>query len=249
MSRWIEGEVVGNRRWSDTLYSLQVEADIAGFTAGQFGRLALDIDGQRVGRPYSFVNAPDERPLEFYSITVRDGPLSPRLYSLQAGEKVWVAPKGAGFFTLDEVPDDPAWMWMLSTGTALGPFLSILKTDEPWERFRKIVLVHAVRNEAELTYRDTIRSIVDTHPGKIVYVPFVSREASDIALAGRVPAAITDGRLERAGGMPLTADESHVMICGNPGMVKDTSAILEERGFTKNKRREPGRITTEQYWS
>jgi len=249
MSRWIEGKVVGNRHWSDTLYSLQVDADIAGFTAGQFGRLALDIDGQRVGRPYSFVNAPDERPLEFCSIIVRDGPLSPRLYNLQAGEKIWVSPKGAGFFTLSDVPDDPKWMWMLSTGTALGPFLSILKTDEPWERFRKIVLVHAVRTGAELTYRDTIQSFADAHPERFTYVPFVSRETSDFAQSGRVPAAITDGRLECSGGMPLTPDEAHVMICGNPDMVKDTSLVLEDRGFTKNKRREPGQITTEPYWS
>jgi len=249
MSRWVEGEVVGNRHWSETLYSLQVSAAIAGFTAGQFGRLALDIEGQRVGRPYSFVNAPDERPLEFYSIIVRDGPLSPQLYNLEPGDRIWVSPKGAGFFTLSDIPDDPRWMWMLSTGTALGPFLSILKTQEPWERFDGIVLVHAVRTESELTYRDTIQSFTDAYPERFTYVPFVSREVCDVALPGRVPAAIVDGRLESAGGMPLTPQESHVMICGNPGMVKDTSAVLEERGFTRNKRREPGQITTEQYWS
>lgn len=249
MSRWIEGEVVGNRHWSETLYSLQVDADINGFTAGQFGRLALDIDGHRVGRPYSFVNSPDERPLEFYSIIVRDGPLSPRLYNLRPGDRIWVAPKGAGFFTLSDVPDGPSRMWMLSTGTALGPFLSILKTAEPWERFERIVLVHAVRTAAELTYRDTIGRFSGEYPDRFVYVPFVSREACDFALSGRVPAAIVDGRLESAGGMPLSTDDSHVMICGNPDMVKDTSSVLEGRGFTRNKRKVPGHITTEQYWS
>ena len=64
MSRWIEGRVVKNQHWTDQLYSLQVDAEIEGFTAGQFGRLGLDIDEQRVGRPYSFVNAPHEQLLE-----------------------------------------------------------------------------------------------------------------------------------------------------------------------------------------
>ena len=79
MSRWVQGTVVRNHHWTDQLYSLQVEAEIRTFVAGQFGRLALDIDGQRVGRPYSFVNAPHETPLEFYSIIVPEGQLSPGL--------------------------------------------------------------------------------------------------------------------------------------------------------------------------
>jgi ferredoxin--NADP+ reductase len=248
MSRWVQGTVVHNRHWTEDLYSLQVEADMQGFKAGQFGRLALDIDDQRVARPYSFVNAPHERPLEFYSIVVPDGPLSTRLNRLEPGDTLWVAPKGAGFFTLPEVPQEARYMWMLSTGTALGPFLSILKTTEPWERFEKIVLVHAVRTVPELTYGDTIQGFLGQHPGQITYIPFVSRQDTDFAIKGRIPAAIEDGRLEERGGMPLTPEEAHVMLCGNPGMVKDSSAVLEGRGFKKNKRRDPGQITTEQYW-
>jgi ferredoxin--NADP+ reductase len=249
MSRWVQGTVVHNRHWTKDLYSLQVEADMQGFKAGQFGRLALDIDDQRVARPYSFVNAPHERPLEFYSIVVPDGPLSTRLNRLEPGDRLWVAPKGAGFFTLPEVPQEAHYMWMLSTGTALGPFLSILKTTEPWERFEKIVLVHAVRTVPELSYGDTIQGFLDHHPGQITYIPFVSRQDTDFAIKGRIPAAIEDGRLEeRGGGMPLTPEEAHVMLCGNPGMVRDSSAVLEGRGFKKNTRRDPGQITTEQYW-
>lgn len=248
MSRWTEGTVVDNHHWTDRLYSLQVEADIEGFTAGQFGRLALDIDGERVARPYSFVNAPDERPLEFYSIVVPEGVLSSRLASLRPGEKVWVARKGAGFFTLSEVRDHPPHMWMLSTGTALGPFLSILKTPDPWRRFKRIVLVHAVRTVPELTYREIIDRFAAQHPDQFVYIPFVSRQETDFAIKGRVPAAIEDGRLEERAGIPLDPVASHVMICGNPAMVKDTTAVLEGRGFRKNKRKESGQITTEQYW-
>ncbi len=247
MSRWIEGRVIDNRRWTSQLYSLQIDAPVGPFKAGQFTRLGLDIDGERVARPYSFVNAPHERYVEIYSITVPGGPLSNRLFHLTAGNQVWLAPKGAGFFTLVEVPDGK-YLWMLSTGTALGPFLAILKTDEPCARFRKIVLAHAVRTAEELTYQDTIRELMTAHPDQLTYIPFVSREDTDFAIKGRVPPAIEDGRLESRAGIALTADDSQVMLCGNPAMVGDTSDVLEARGLKKNKRKEKGHITTENYW-
>jgi ferredoxin--NADP+ reductase len=247
MSRWVEGTIIDNQHWTDQLYSLKIEAEIQPFKAGQFGRLALDIEGKRVGRPYSFVNAPDEKPLEFYSIIVPEGPLSSRLHHIKAGDKIWVSRKGAGFFTLSWVPEAD-YLWMLSTGTALGPFLSILKTEEPWQRFKKIVLVHAVRYASELTYQNAIRSFIETHPDQFSMIAFVSREDTDFAIRGRVPAAIQDGSLLKRADMPLNAEESHVMICGNPDMVKDTSECLVSLGFKKNQRREPGQITTENYW-
>lgn len=247
MTDWVNGKVHALRQWTDRLFSLQVEADIAPFKAGQFGRLALDIDGERVARPYSFVNGPDNPLHEFYFIVVPDGPLTHRLIKLTAGDTVYIAPRAAGFFVLDEIPDADK-LWMLSTGTALGPFLSILATNEVWSRFPRIVLVHAVRTRAELTYSDTIRALLDAHPGQLDFIPFVSREETDIGLRGRVPDAIRDGSLEARAGLTIDATDSQVMICGNPAMVSDTQAVLTERGLQKNRRREPGQITTEQYW-
>lgn len=247
MARWIEGEVVGNRHWTDTLYSLRVKAPIEPFTAGQFGRLGLEIDGKPHGRPYSFVNAPQEEILEFYSIVVPEGPLSPRLERLAPGDRVLVGPKGAGFFTLEQVPD-AATLWMLATGTALGPFLSMLKTDEPWRRFDNLVLVHAVRHVEDLTYRDTIRGFEERDPARFRYLPFVSREATDFALPGRVTAAIESGALQERAGLPMTPADSQVMLCGNPDMVRDCLNLLAERGFAPNTRKEKGQVTTENYW-
>lgn len=244
---FVQGTVVGNRHWTDTLYSLRVKADIEPFTAGQFGRLALEIDGKREARPYSFVNAPGEDTLEFYSIIVSEGVLSKRLAELKEGDAVMVAKSGSGFLVLNEVPEAD-YLWMLSTGTALGPFLSILKTDTPWERFKKITLIHAVRKADELTYRDTIDAFDAKHGEQFAYVPFVSREETDFAMSGRIPAAIGDGSLSERAGMPFAPDNTQVMICGNPDMVKDTTAVLEEKGLTKNRRRTPGHISVERYW-
>ena len=244
---FIQGVVVENRHWTDQLYSLRIDADVKPFTPGQFGRVALDIGDKRVARPYSFVNAPGEAHHEFYSIIVPEGLLSLRLHALVPGDKVWVASSAAGFFTLDEVRAGNE-LWMLSTGTALGPFLSILKSDEVWRRFARIVLVHAVRRAEELTYRDVIAGFEKRDAERFVMVPFVSREACDFALGGRVPAAIESGALEERAATKFDAATSQVMICGNPGMVEDTSRVLKARGFKKNRRRDPGNITTENYW-
>ncbi|MGD8206690.1 MAG: FAD-binding oxidoreductase, partial [Thiohalocapsa sp.] len=139
MKNWIEGSVAGKRHWSQALYSLQIDAPLAPFTAGQYIKVALDLDGERVGRPYSLVNAPDERPLEIYFNEIPEGPLTPKLSDLEPGDRIWVSDSASGVFTLDNVVSR-RHLWMLATGTALGVYLSMLKTAEPWERFERIIL-------------------------------------------------------------------------------------------------------------
>jgi ferredoxin--NADP+ reductase len=247
MSRWVEGTVVAQKRWAGLLYSLQVEADIAPFQAGQFTKLALAVDGEMVGRPYSFVNAPAARPHEFYYVVLPDHPLTPRLSKLEAGDSIYLAPQAAGFLTLSEVPPG-RHLWLLATGTALGPFLSVLGTEAPWQRFERVVLVHAVRRAEDLSYQESIQSLLAQHAGKFVFVPVVSGEPCDFALGGRIPKAIEDGRLEARAGIKLEADASRLMVCGNPAMVTDTVHALEQRGMKKHRRRDPGQISVENYW-
>ncbi len=247
MSAWVEGRVVRKTRWTERLFSIEVDAPVEAYRAGQFTKLALDINGERVARPYSYVNEPDRRPLEFYLITVEDGPLSTRLDHLEVGDKVWVQARAAGMFTLSEIQDAKN-LWLLSTGTALGVFLAILNTDDPWSRFENVILVHGVRTVPELTYRDAIERIGARHPDQFRMISVVSREDCDGALRGRVTHAIEDGRLEETAGATLAADTSQVMICGNSDMVRDTSALLEARGMKRNRRREPGHFTIEKYF-
>ena len=243
--------MAGRRRWSDSLFSLQVDAPELSFTAGQFARLALPAPAgskePMVGRPYSFVNPPTTKPHEFYFIILLEGPLSPRLATLAAGESVWLGPRANGFFTIAETAEAEA-LWCLSTGTGIGPFLSMLRTDDPWAKFGRVVLVHSVRHAEELTYRDEIAGIARARSGAFHYVPMVSREAHRDALAGRIPAAIEDGRLEARVGLPLTAENAHAMLCGNPAMVDDVQKVLAARGMRRHRRREPGHITLETYW-
>ena len=242
MTAWSEGKVIENRHWTGSLFSLRVEGPRPAFEAGQFVRIALQIEGERVARPFSFVNPPHDPVMEFYGVVVPEGPLSPRLARLERGDELLVASNPAGFLVLSELPDAQT-LWLLSTGTGIAPFLSILRTQAPWQNFRNVVLVHAVRRANELVYQELIRPMQDLR-----YVAFVSREAHAGALAGRIPAAILDGRLEAAAGLALAPESSQVMLCGNPDMLRDAAAALAVRGLRKHRRRSPGQITVESFW-
>lgn len=247
MAAWNTGKVVENKPWSKTLFSLYVESDIEPFKAGQFIKIALEIEGEVIGRPYSLVNPPTSRPLEFYCVEVPNGPLSSHLSKLKAGDEILVAPRAHGFMILDEVP--PARdLWMMATGTGVGPFLSILATDQPWQRFKQVVLVYAVRTVSELNYQERIAQISASHPEQFIFIPFLSREPADFALTGRIPQAIIDGQLELCAGIKISAENSQIMLCGNPQMVKDTHNVLIERGLKKHRRFDHGQITAENYW-
>jgi len=240
-STWLDCKVLENRHWTDTAFSLRVEAPHLNFQAGQFVRIGLEPE---LARAFSFVNPPQDPVLEFYGIVVPDGPLSPRLAKLRAGDRLLVASNPAGFLILSEVPEAQA-LWLVSTGTGIAPFLSILRTETPWQRFRNVVLVHAVRHAGELAYQEMIRKI--SKERGLRYVTFVSRAAHAGSLAGRIPAALRDGSLEKAAGLALD-HTAHVMLCGNPDMLKDAQAALAERGMRKHRRRNPGHITVESFW-
>ena len=246
MSKWLESRVLENRAWTDTLFSLRVDAPKLHFEAGQFVRIALDIGGERIARPFSFVNAPDDPVMEFYGVIVPEGPLSPHLARLKAGDPIFVADNPSGFLVLAEVP--PAEdLWLVATGTGIAPFLSILRTEVPWQRYRSVILVHAARSAAELVYQDLILEL-KTKRTQFSYVSMLSREKQPQSLTGRIPAAIRDGRLETAAGVPITPERSQFMLCGNPGMLKEGATELIARGLRKNRRRTPGQITVESFW-
>jgi ferredoxin--NADP+ reductase len=246
MAKWLEGRVVENRHWTQSLYSLRVTGPVLDFRAGQFVRIALDVGGERIARPFSFVNPPDDPLLEFYGVIVPEGPLSPSLALLRPGDVLYYADNPTGFLVLAEVPPAET-LWLLATGTGIAPFLSILRTEAPWQTYRRVILVHAARHANELVYRDVIDAARRQRGDQFLYVTFVSREEHAGSLAGRIPAAIRDGRLEAAA-ETFAAERSQFMLCGNPDMVKDVTAALVERGLRKHRRRAPGQITVETFW-
>lgn len=247
MTSWIDGTVVENIHWHQNLFTLKIDADIPLFSAGQFISLALDIDGERVARPYSLLSSPAQTPLEFFFYVASDGLLSNALVNLKSGDKVFLKDQAQGFFILDEIPSSRD-LWMIGTGTGIAPYFSILGTEEVWQKYKNIVLVEGVRTSMDLPYQDLIEAISQKYPERFVFQAFVSREDFPDAIKGRIPASLEDGSLEQKVGLKLSPSDSQIMLCGNPEMVKDCVGILKSRGFEKNLRRKPGQITTENYW-
>lgn len=246
MANWLQGKVVDNRRINDYLTALIIDVELGGYESGQFVRIGLADGDDVLARPYSLVNTPEETYLEVYFNVVEDGPLSPRLFDLEAGDDVLVSDRPSGFLTVSEIPDCQH-LWMIATGTGIGPFLSILKSAAAWQRFDKVVLCYSVSHAAELAYRELINEISARHGEQFVFVPIVTRESAEGTLGKRVPHLMQDGSLEAHTGLPIDAEHSHVMMCGSTAMITDVSAELVARGMKKHRRRDPGHYTTEKY--
>jgi ferredoxin--NADP+ reductase len=140
-------------------------------------------------------------------------------------------------------------LWMLATGTGVGPFISILRDKAAWRRWRHLVLVHCVRHTDELAYANELAGLATAgEPGKLRLLQLVTREAGNSHLQGRITTLLQDGGLEQAAGLALNAEQSRVMLCGNPAMIEETRKLLHERGMKPVRRMNPGQFVTENYW-
>lgn len=248
---WTRGRVIERIDWNDKLFSLRIAAELAPFIPGQFIKLSQLQDDKRIARAYSLVNSPDKPYAEILAVAVEDGQLSPQLQNLTIGDEIDITPSATGFMTLDEIPKGELQgrhLWFLATGTAIGPFLSMLDTAEPWQRFEKIVLVYGVREAKDLAYLDKLKGYSMQYPDQFILCLTVTRKKLDDALQCRIPDGLVSGEIERKVGLTLSAADSQVMICGNPGMISGAQAALLDKGLSKNLRRASGQITVEKYW-
>ncbi|MFC3024919.1 ferredoxin--NADP reductase [Vibrio zhugei] len=245
--------VTNRQDWNESLFSLTVHSPGTKYKAGQFTKLGMfDDKGELIRRAYSIINHPDEHEktgdLEFLIVTDPEGSLSPLLHSLRTGDDVLIGLEGAGFMTLDEIPLDARDLWLVSSGTAIGPFLAMLNDRKIGYRFNHLVLVHAVRHASDLVYQKEINQLLQQYPGKFKYVPIVSREQTSGALSGRIPQLLKSGELENTACLQLNKKESFIYLCGNPEMVKDTSNSLKLMGLQKHLRKKTGQFSSENYW-
>ena len=195
-------------------------------------RIALDIGGQRVARPFSMVNAPQDPVLEFYGIVVPEGPLSPRLARLAPGERLYVAANPAGFLVLSELPDAET-LWLLSTGTGIAPFISMLRNGAAWQRFRNVVLVHAVRHGRELVYQEDLHKTRMNLHASTIQGRQPGRHAG--ALRGRIPRWWGEGRLE-VGSWPQACSGSLTGDAMREPRHAGHHVVLTARGMRRNAR-------------
>ena len=251
MSAFHEETVLSVHHWNDTLFSFTTTRDPGlRFKTGQFVMIGLPVEGKPLMRAYSVVSAHYTDHLEFYSIKVPDGPLTSRLQHLQVGDKLLVSRKPTGSLIMDNLKPG-RHLYLLSTGTGLAPFMSIIRDPDTYERFEQVILVHGVRQVNELAYQDYITQELPQHEflGEMVskqlkYYPTVTREP--YKNQGRVTDLMENGKLFADLGVPtLNPAEDRVMICGSPGMLRDLKRICEERGLQEGNTSTPGAFVIE----
>jgi ferredoxin--NADP+ reductase len=253
-SRFTTEQLILVRHWTPRLLSFRTSRSPAfRFKPGHYTRLGLgDGEESRIWRPFSVVSATHDPFLEFVAVLVPGGPFSDRLAGVQAGATMCVDVATYGFLTIDNFAPGRD-LWLLASGTGLGPFVSILSDPATWAAFQRVVLVHSVRHANELAYRDEIAAITQglatpVAPERLRYVPVVTREPCAGALDARIPRLIDDGRLESAAGVRLDPAHSRIMVCGNPELGRALRPQLTGRGFHVNRRAAPGQLAFENYW-
>ncbi|WP_367670568.1 FAD-binding oxidoreductase [Sodalis-like secondary symbiont of Drepanosiphum platanoidis] len=249
MNEWIIGKIIKINYWTKNLFSLILHASIDNFIAGQFAKLSIKVNGRKIQRAYSYVNAPKNKNLEFYISKIVQGKLSPLLFKLSINDELMISKKSYGFFILKNIPLYCKDLWMLSTGTAIGPFLSMIEQGEDIKRFKNIVLVHAVSFLKDLNYFNKMIELKNKYNNILKIQTIISREKIKNSLHGRIPLLISNGKLEKSIGLEINPLKSHIMLCGNPNMVSDTQKILKKyKNMNKNLKKKPGHITSENYW-
>jgi ferredoxin--NADP+ reductase len=252
MSAYAIEHVQNVHHWNDTLFSFTTTRDDAlRFENGQFVMIGLEVEGRPLMRAYSIASANYEEYLEFFSIKVPDGPLTSRLQHLRVGDPLLVSRKPVGTLLLTDLLPGRR-LYLLSTGTGLAPFMSIIKDPEVYERFEQVVLVHGVRQVSELAYADYIIHELPYNEffgpevqQKLLYYPTVTREP--FRNRGRLTDLIDSGKLFADLGLPpLDPKHDRAMICGSPGMLDDTCALLNRYGFVQSRRiGDPGHYVIE----
>lgn len=236
-----EQMVTSIRKWSDKTFSLKTtRPDDFTFNNGEFVSIGLRPEGKLVARAYSIVSTNEDNYLEFLSIHVPEGPLTSRLTGISEGEPIWINNKSTGTLTLQHVSAGRN-LYMLSTGTGLAPFISLIHDADLYQRFENVILVHTVRAIEELAYKQEIETIANPH---LHYVPTVTREP--FAITARGADLFRSGELSSLLNLPVPDPErDRVMICGNPDMNKEMTEYLKQHGWTKTNHSGIGNFTTE----
>ena len=243
--------VIDVHHWSDTLFTIKATRDRSlRFRNGEFAMMGLEVEGKPLLRAYSMASANYEDHLEFYSIKVQHGPLTSRLQHIKAGDQLLVSKKPTGTLLWDRLRPGRQ-LYLLSTGTGLAPFLSIIKDPEVYENFEKVILVHGCRYINELTYQRLITHELkhneyfgESVREKLIYYPAVTREP--FKNYGRITSLLKSGKLMEDIDMPkLNLDDDRFMLCGSPAMLNSLTAILDDLGFSETRRDDIGEYVIE----
>ncbi len=204
-----------------------------------------------IRRAYSVASSSqDKQYLELYIALVHSGALTPRLFALATGDRLWLGKKISGQFTLESVPE-ACHLALVATGTGLAPYMSMLRGRLLCEPERKVAVMLGARHSWDLGYRAELITM-ERLCASFSYLPVISRPAEEIhpwpGRAGYVQELWAEGALEESWGFKPGPDNCHVLLCGNPGMIEGMMETLQGEGFAEHTRKSPGQIHVEKYW-
>lgn len=202
-------------------------------------------------RTYSIASSPKEKShLAFYVVHVEHGRFTTPLWQLQPGDPIFMDHRIKGTFTLEGVPDGKDLV-MVSTGTGLAPFVSMLDTYRGTGRWRNFILLDGCRHVSDLGYYDHLTRIA-AEDATVQYLPTVTREPADApwaGLRGRVHGILKPDNFTRITGLTLNPQTCHIFLCGRPEMIDEASANMIALGFTTKDHQHPdGNLHFERYW-
>ncbi len=247
--------------FTEALSIVRVRPDsgrVPDFVPGQFVRLGLPRERpagstgriRYTRRAYSIGSSPLVRDyLEFFVVLIDEGQLTPRLWDISVGDRLWMDEIAKGEFRIDLAPPDKDLV-MVSSGTGIAPFVSMLRTFRSEPCWRRFILINGARFARDLGYRAELEQLVSEIP-TFTYIPLASREPDDsgwTGLRGRVQRALDSTTYEQLVGAPLTPEDCHIFLCGNPAMIDEVEVLLQARGFQTDQRNQPGNIHFERYW-
>lgn len=239
--------------WTPSLWSLCITrpADFR-FAPGHYARLGLPVSdamhpGSTIWRPYSIVSAPADDRLEFLITLIPGGAFTSQLGLLDRGAPIALESAALGFFLAGQLSPGRT-LWMLATGAGLGPYVSLLRTPGALDAYAELIVLHSVRQTAELAYANELRTLAEASQGRLHYLPIVTREAGATPLQGRIPQLFAEGHVQRHVGRTLDAADSRVMVCGNPDFTADMRRLLNASGFLPCRRGQAGSMLFENYW-
>lgn len=264
MRNTVVEQVTHVHHWNETLFSFKTTRQKSfTFENGQFVMIGIEVEGKPIMRAYSIASANYEDELEFFSIKVPDGALTSRLQKIQSGDELILTTKPAGTLVPGYLIPGKN-LYLLSTGTGLAPFMSIIRDPHMYEQFDKIILVHGVRVASELTYQQEIEHTLPNNPyfgdlvaDKLLYYPTVTRQSYEYNSLrtpdglkphqGRITDLLTSHQLtEDLGLSQIDPQNDRFMICGNNGMLQDLMNILDDKGFSRATSRTQGHYVIEQ---
>jgi len=239
------------QHWTDSLFSFRVSRPASfRFRSGEFVMLGVMVDGKPLLRAYSIASPIWDDGLDFYSIKVNEGPLTSRLRHIKPGDGLLLGKKSTGTLVLDCLKPGRR-LFLISTGTGIAPFASLVRDPETYDKFEEIVLTHTCRHVADLDYGAKLVKdlpndplVGEIAPPRLSYYGSVTRE--DYARTGRITTLIENGQFFQDLGIGgFNPETDRVMICGSMEMIADTRTLVEAAGLEEGSNARPGDYVVE----